>query len=318
MEALSIKHWKEYTMGRNDIATRRFFENNRYFADAVNGYLYQGNPVIAPEDLRELDTTETVSDKKNTRDVMKEAVIREAGGKCFALIGIENQQKIDLSMPIRVMRADVMRYDNQLRQLEQIHREKGDLEVGSDEHFSGIGREDRLRPVFTIVVYWGSRPWDGPRCLRDMLEVDHDAVFGRSVSDYELHIIDAHSMNNDQLSMYGDDLGFLLTLVRESADAKGLHKFLSSCEKVLDSEEAVCVAEQVIGCRMPRDGKEDTRMCEAFQEILRKERAVGLEQGREEGMEKGMESMIEAMRKNGLSEEQIEAVLKTADSMKAS
>ena len=59
-------------------------------------------------------------------------------------------------------------------------------------------------------------------------------------------------------------------------------------------------------------------MCEAFQEILRKERAVGLEQGREEGMEKGMESMIEAMRKNGLSEEQIEAVLKTADSMKAS
>jgi predicted transposase YdaD len=73
---------------------------------------------------------------------------------------------------------------------------------------------------------------------------------------------------------------------------------------------------------MPRDGQEDTRMCEAFQEILRKERAVGLEQGREEGMEKGiekgMESMIEAMRKNGLSEEQIEAVLKTADSMKAS
>ena len=29
-------------MGRQDIATRRFFENNRYFADAVNGYLYQG------------------------------------------------------------------------------------------------------------------------------------------------------------------------------------------------------------------------------------------------------------------------------------
>ena len=322
-------------MGRQDIATRRFFENNRYFADAVNGYLYQGKQVIAPEDLHEADVTETIAGRKNTRDLMRSVVIRETDNTYFALIGIENQTKIDYSLPIRIMRADMMRYDGQIRRFRQLHVDNGDFEVGSDEHFSGIGREDRLRPVVTIVVYWGSRPWTGPRCLRDMLEMGQDTVLGNCVSDYKLHIIDAHSMNDAQMDMYGEDLGFILRLVRESADSKGLRSFMSSSTYVLDKEEAICVAEQVIGRRLPRKRKEGDRMCDAFQTILKEERDAGIELGTEQGIEKGFEqgieqgvekgmaegiekgrtSMVEAMRKNGMSEEQIDAVLKSAGFM---
>ena len=28
---------------------------------------------------------------------------------------------------------------------------------------SGFSREDRIHPVFTIVLYYGQEPWDGAR-----------------------------------------------------------------------------------------------------------------------------------------------------------
>ena len=51
-------------MGKNDIATRQFFENSTFFADAVNGYLFRGRMVIRPEELREMDVTEIRPQRK--------------------------------------------------------------------------------------------------------------------------------------------------------------------------------------------------------------------------------------------------------------
>ena len=55
-------------------------------------------------------------------------------------------------------------------------------------------------------------------------------------------------------------------------------------------------------------------MSRALDELLKEERDVGMTIG----MEKSRTSMIEAMRENGLTEEQIAAVLKTAEGKKVS
>lgn len=46
--------------------------------------------------------------------------------------------------------------------------EKGDWPV--DEILSNMARDTKISPVFTIVLYYGAQPWDGPKSLREMLE----------------------------------------------------------------------------------------------------------------------------------------------------
>lgn len=36
---------------------------------------------------------------------------------------------------------------------------------------SGFSHKDRLIPVITMMVYWGSDAWDGPRTLQEILEI---------------------------------------------------------------------------------------------------------------------------------------------------
>ena len=45
-------------MGRIDTETKAFMSNPARFADAFNYLLYGGQPVIKPENLKPLDTTE--------------------------------------------------------------------------------------------------------------------------------------------------------------------------------------------------------------------------------------------------------------------
>ena len=111
----------EEALGKMDILTRRFFEDKENFAAAVNGYMFQGRKVVSAEDVKELDATETRVDKngrivKNTRDLAGRVVVRRVKDVCCVIIGIENQQKIDYTMPLRCLRVDSMRYDQQAAQ----------------------------------------------------------------------------------------------------------------------------------------------------------------------------------------------------------
>ena len=59
-------------MGKSDAVTRTYMRENAVFADAVNYLIYNGKPVIKPENLREMDTAEV-------------AVLSEKAGKKYDL-----------------------------------------------------------------------------------------------------------------------------------------------------------------------------------------------------------------------------------------
>ncbi|RHO24211.1 hypothetical protein DW212_09645, partial [Eubacterium sp. AM18-10LB-B] len=46
---------------------------------------------------------------------------------------------------------------------------KNAVYANRDEFLSGMRKEERIHPVFTLVVYYGEKPWDGPRRLKDMM-----------------------------------------------------------------------------------------------------------------------------------------------------
>ena len=57
------------------------------------------------------------------------------------------------------------------------------------EFLSGFSKEDKIIPVITLTVYFGSDKWDGPRGLKDMFPEDIDEEVLNKVDDYHLHLI---------------------------------------------------------------------------------------------------------------------------------
>ena len=79
-----------------------------------------------------------------------------------AVLAVENQENPDCRMPVRCMRYDADEYERQIKAIAAVHKEKTGL--------SRFGEEDRLIPVFTLVLYYGTAEWDYPDRLHDLLE----------------------------------------------------------------------------------------------------------------------------------------------------
>ena len=145
-----------------------------------------------------------------------------------------------------------------------------------------------------------------------MLKLPEDADISSSVQDYRINLIDAHSMSDDEIAVYGEKLGFLLTLVRESENKTRLRRFMESKTILPQEDEVRAVAEAVLDVKLPDKREEGVSMCDALKEILKEEREQGIERGIEQGKEKTENAFITAMRKNGFSDEQIEAIVREA------
>lgn len=52
-----------------------------------------------------------------------------------------------------------------------------------------MGKEDKLYPIITLTVYYGEKPWDGPKTLKDMV-YDMPVEIERVFSDYSMNLIE--------------------------------------------------------------------------------------------------------------------------------
>lgn len=89
-------------MGKADAVTKAYMRKNDIFADAFNYLLYEGRPVVAPEQLQEVDVTEIVlpfgpQNENGTqtdeavqryRDVLKAAVVMQEEEAAYILLGV--------------------------------------------------------------------------------------------------------------------------------------------------------------------------------------------------------------------------------------
>ena len=81
-------------MGNIDIVTKHYLEDSRIFADAFNYFIYDGKPVIQPEQLRPLDAVATATPDgetpvQKTRDLLKCLVAMEDDNRAYAILGLE-------------------------------------------------------------------------------------------------------------------------------------------------------------------------------------------------------------------------------------
>ena len=241
-------------MGVMDAEGKQYLSNPLFFADAFNYLLYDGEQVIKPEGLQELDTTElTVPYGNNARvpvqkyrDLLKlwNAMMDE--NAIYVILGAELQDKVHYGMPVKDGLYDMLGYSKQIAEIKRSYRkdatEEGEITVDngvlkikltSEEFLSGLRKDDKLIPIITAVVYFGDEPWDGPRSLFDMLDVRDERLY-RFLSDYKLNLISPADMSEDEFDKFHTELGYAMKLLKhQSEDADELivregHRKISS------------------------------------------------------------------------------------------
>ena len=134
-------------MGRKNNALTWYMNRDVILADFMNGALYGGEKVIAPEGPAEIQRTyqENMRDRngRKRRTVRERDVARAFCKKGHLVIfAVENQNTPNLCMPLRNLEYDVEDFVRQLRRLRRRYQEKGGLK-GEVEYLSGIRKTDR-------------------------------------------------------------------------------------------------------------------------------------------------------------------------------
>ena len=185
---------KKNGMPTPDAALKDFFKDNEIFASVFNGYFFDNDQVIDPAELEPADTayTESVKTENKIDKINKyRDNVRKTSGGLFVILGIEDQNKIHYSMPVRKMLYDSLGYSAEIASKGSTQDKKS---WTVSERLSGVSKGTKLTPIITVVFYTGEDVWDGPRSLHDMMDIDKR--IGQFVPDYPLYVIDmGHDRN---------------------------------------------------------------------------------------------------------------------------
>ena len=144
-------------------------------------------------------------------------------GSLIHILAVENQTYVDYHMVLRNMLTESLSYQRQWEQKKAAHKRVQDRKVGTDEFFSGMTGDEKFMPVITLVVYCGRRrPWDGARCLHELLEINEDMK--EFVTNYRLNLYDCHA--HDNFDEHHTGLRQLFEVVRCGDDKEELRRVM--------------------------------------------------------------------------------------------
>lgn len=104
-------------MGKKDIGLKVYFQNAVRYADLWNGAVFRGKQIVKAEELQEVTPVQFKSDKRAMLERTGDMVMKQSyDGQKFVMLALENQEKIDYGMPVRVMLQEALEYDRQIRE----------------------------------------------------------------------------------------------------------------------------------------------------------------------------------------------------------
>ena len=139
---------------------------------------------------------------------------------------------------------------------------------------SGFTKEDKLKPIITLTIYFGADTWDAPRSLKEMFE-DVDESIMQFVEDYKVHLIVPNEIRD--FDKFATDFGKVMKYIAVSKDKKAL-KELQNDEafKSVDADTVRLLNACTNSNISISEGEEKMDMCLGLKELI--------EEGREEGI----------------------------------
>ena len=284
-------------MGKKDITLKDYLSERRRYADLINGSVFQGEQIVRADDLTEANAVQTKVYNGQRIERINDLVMREGkDGKLFAVWVVANQEHVDYSMPVRVMLQEALEYDRQLKEIRCKNHSAYQMNAG--EYLSGICRSDRLRPVVTVVVYWGSGKWQGAENLHDMIDFGQDADLAEKIRDlvpvYRLHVLNLSEQEDSQL--FRTELRTLFELYARRNSREAFRTYLNTHKECQKMDEETCKALSLLtgsaklsDMIFKRKEKEEINVGGVIEELI--------EDGREEGRKEGIRAMAAAMKK---------------------
>lgn len=307
-------------MGKYDTCMKEFLQNKDRFADLFNGCCFQGRQIIRAEDLREASENYVITDKRlpgKTRqkdtEIIRDVKMVLGSGMVLQVLAVENQSYIDYAMPVRCMGYDAAEYRRQLKERKQERRLLMNSEnrpknpaVSMDETLSGILSSDRLHPVYTLCLYSGTEPWDGPRKLSDMMAFDPQNKNLQSLfEEYHLHLFCINEQH--VFDAFHSDLKPLFQAMNCRNNKKKMIELIKD-ETYSHLNEDTWDAIAVMTDNAAMLQKEEFNMCQALQELMQDERNEGRIEGKIEGKIEDQKIVIRNMINRGYKTEDICAI----------
>lgn len=298
-------------MGKKDIVINSFLSNDDRFSNLINVSLFKGKNIIKPEKLKNVDTVQSeilpskdgkfIETLKRSRDVCKiyDDLME------LVIIGIENQDSVHYAMPVRMMMNDSLSYTNQVTAKGREHSKNKSLK--GTEYLSSYSRSDKLIPVMTLVVYYGSEKWDGAKSLYDMIDFgDLDSEFKEYITDYKINLLEINAIEN--LDEFSDELRAVFAFVKYQKDRQALQTYVNSNSEIfksLNTEVAQTISTLVDTKELQtyidkQNDKEGIDMCQALREIREEGIQIGMLAGEQKGIQEGKQEALISTAKNML------------------
>lgn len=267
-----------------DLTTKRCLSDNERYADLINGAVFGGKQLLQPQDLTDRDSHAIMrhgkaSDRKKSYKPRYHDLIKKAAfGVNFAVISLEDQDKVHYMMPLRNMAYEAAEYD---RQAEVIRRQVQKLsDITEEEFVSGFLKDSRLWPCITFVLYFGEH-WDGSRDLHGILDMrDIPEELQAYINNYSIHVIEVRKFKDTDV--FRTDLKQIFDFIRFSRDRDKLISLVQSEPAYREMDEAAYdmmaeyVNEQGLIEMKKYQGKDrKINMCKALEDMRTESREEG-------------------------------------------
>ncbi|MCQ2548521.1 MAG: Rpn family recombination-promoting nuclease/putative transposase [Lachnospiraceae bacterium] len=272
-------------MVEKDIKWKDYLKDPFRYADFINAFGFDGEQIVSAADITFCDTANTDG---TSRDLCGDISL----GFQSVIIGVENQENMDYSYPVREMGYTYKTYDDQVKVIKAFNRNNPQA-LDDREYLYKFKRTDKLIPTITYLLYAGEDDWDGPTKLSDMLDIDGlPEKLRKALQDYEVQLIDIHKLTEEDINKLKTDLQYVFDLIRVSKDAKKFQEVVQNNPEYYD--------------RMPEDAYNLISAYTSFGKVLKIEIVEGevkmckaiddlIEQKLEEGKMEGAQEMRTAI-----------------------
>lgn len=230
-------------MGKKDEYQIDYLDDNRIFADQINGALFNGRQIVKPEEL----------------------------------------EPDESQMVLRNMLSESLGYRRQWKRKKHAHGETHDLRnrneylsgIKKDEKFAPI--------ITLVVYFGTSGAWDGAKCLYDLLEIDDELkayVTNYRLNLYDCHEHDTFEEYKTGLRQvfetvrYARDKKKLKEVMEASREAYS--SLDSDTRNMLEVVANIKIPEEY---KMVAERKERYNMCKAFEDMRQEGYDEGIEKG---------------------------------------
>lgn len=213
-------------------------------------------------------------------------------------------------MLVRNMIYDALQYGRQVADVAAKHRKNSDNSKHTKgEYLSGFYKEDRLKPVITLVVHFGADEWNAPMSLHEMMKVKNKELLN-FIQDYQIHLIDPAKLSVEDLEKFSTSLRAVIGYIKYSKDKKHLSEFLTNNPRMLIEANAARVIKAVTNTpfEIPDDA-EVIDVCKAVEEMMNESEEKGELKMLVKQVRKGRITVEQAAEDVNMTVEQFEKVM---------